>query len=125
MEDAESDLADGNLGGALDDQARAMDALRDGLQELGRALAGDRPPGGENQGNEGQQGNRAGRAVDRDPLGRQSGEGGQLGSAESIGEGPEAQRRARDLMDEIRRRSGERDRPEIELDYLRRLLDRF
>ncbi|CTQ48598.1 DUF4175 domain-containing protein [Jannaschia donghaensis] len=125
MEDAEQDLADGNLGGALDDQARAMDALRDGMQELGRALAGDRPPGSDQPGNQGQQGDRPGRAIDRDPLGRQSGEGGQIGSTESLGEGPEAQRRARDLMDEIRRRSGERDRPELELDYLRRLLDRF
>src|SRR6056297_1115247 len=32
---------------------------------------------------------------------------------------------ARDLLDEIRRRSGEGARPDIELDYLRRLLDRF
>lgn len=124
MEDAEQDLAQGNLGGALDDQARAMDALRDGMQELGRALAGE-PREGEQQGSEGQGGTRAGRAADRDPLGRQSGEGGQLGSSEALGEGPNAQRRARDLQDEIRRRSGERDRPQIELDYLRRLLDRF
>ena len=29
------------------------------------------------------------------------------------------------LLDEIRRRSGDLGRPEIELDYLRRLLDRF
>jgi hypothetical protein len=34
-------------------------------------------------------------------------------------------RRAGELLDEIRRRSGETERPEIELDYLRRLLDRF
>jgi hypothetical protein len=33
--------------------------------------------------------------------------------------------RAREILDEIRRRSGELGRPEIELDYLRRLLDRF
>jgi hypothetical protein len=33
--------------------------------------------------------------------------------------------RARDLLDEIRRRSGDLGRPELELDYLRRLLDRF
>ena len=34
-------------------------------------------------------------------------------------------KRARELMDEIRRRAGERTRPEEELDYLRRLLERF
>tara|TARA_R110002111_G_scaffold201000_5_gene266264 strand:+ start:668 stop:814 length:147 start_codon:yes stop_codon:yes gene_type:complete len=48
-----------------------------------------------------------------------------LGSQESLGKGPDAARRARDLMDEIRRRSGQRDRPKVELDYLKRLLERF
>jgi len=33
--------------------------------------------------------------------------------------------RARRLLDEIRRRSGETERPEVERDYLNRLLDRF
>ena len=123
MEDAERDLADGNLGGALDDQARAMDALRDGMQELGRAMAGERQ---ENPGEgRGQAGMQNGQAMDRDPLGRQSGEGGQFGTDENFLNGPDAARRAQDLMDEIRRRSGERERPQVELDYLRRLLERF
>ncbi|WP_281825831.1 DUF4175 domain-containing protein [Jannaschia rubra] len=124
MRDAERDLADGNLGGALDDQSRAMDALRDGMQELGRALAGERSEG-EESGEQGQAGNRQGMGIDRDPLGRQSGLGGQLGTDNNTLDGPEAARRARDLMEELRRRSGERDRPKLELDYLRRLLERF
>ena len=33
--------------------------------------------------------------------------------------------RARELLEELRRRSAEQSRPEEELDYLRRLLDRF
>ncbi|MEO9897563.1 MAG: DUF4175 family protein, partial [Paracoccaceae bacterium] len=33
--------------------------------------------------------------------------------------------RARDLLDEIRRRSAEGQRPDEELDYLKRLLERF
>jgi hypothetical protein len=33
--------------------------------------------------------------------------------------------RARELLDEIRRRAGELQRPQLELDYLRRLLDLF
>jgi hypothetical protein len=33
--------------------------------------------------------------------------------------------RAQDLLDEIRRRSGEAGRPAEELDYLKRLLDMF
>jgi hypothetical protein len=32
---------------------------------------------------------------------------------------------ARELLDEIRCRSGEQSRPQLELDYLRRLLDLF
>jgi len=34
-------------------------------------------------------------------------------------------KRARELMDEIRRRAGDRTRPMEELQYLDRLLDRF
>jgi len=37
----------------------------------------------------------------------------------------EAFRRSRELLDELRRRSAEQGRPEIELDYLRRLLEPF
>jgi hypothetical protein len=33
--------------------------------------------------------------------------------------------RARRIFDELRRRSGERGRPELELDYIDRLLRRF
>ena len=126
MRDAERDLADNNLGGALDDQARAMDALRDGMQELGRALVEDRPEGAPGQDpGEGQRGGQVGQAGNRDPLGRESGEGGRLGTDDEMIGGIDPAQRARDLMDEIRRRSGERERPELELDYLRRLLDRF
>ncbi|MFO6464166.1 DUF4175 domain-containing protein [Jannaschia sp. KMU-145] len=124
MRRAEEDLGRGSLGEALDDQAEAMDALRDGMQELGRAMAEERQQGNPGEG-EGQAATPGGGAFDRDPLGRQSGQGGRLGTDESFLNGPDAARRARDLMDEIRRRSGERDRPQLELDYLRRLLERF
>jgi len=33
--------------------------------------------------------------------------------------------RAREILDELRRRSGERFRPKLELDYIERLLHRF
>ncbi|MEL6318812.1 MAG: DUF4175 family protein, partial [Pseudomonadota bacterium] len=63
--------------------------------------------------------------VTRDPFGRASGDGGALegGGVEIPGESPAS--RARDLLDELRRRSGERERPLFELEYLDRLLDRF
>jgi Flp pilus assembly CpaE family ATPase len=34
-------------------------------------------------------------------------------------------RRTREIVDELRRRRGERERPPLELDYLDRLLDQF
>jgi hypothetical protein len=58
-------------------------------------------------------------------LGRQAGNAGSLGSDENFEQREEAFRRARDLLDEIRRRSADQDRPNIELEYLRRLLDQF
>ena len=60
-----------------------------------------------------------------DPLGRQAGNNGSMGTDQSYEEREEAFRRARDLLDEIRRRSADQTRPDVELEYLRRLLDRF
>ena len=34
-------------------------------------------------------------------------------------------KRAREIRDELRRRSGDRSRPEVELDYIDRLLRQF
>ncbi len=122
MRDAIEELEGGELADALDSQSEAMEALREGMEALGEALAaddGDEPGQGQADGNM-----RADRPTE-DPLGRQSGNGGALGSEEAFEQREEAFRRARDLLDEIRRRSAEQDRSEIELDYLRRLLDRF
>ena len=63
----------------------------------------------------------------RDPFGRQP--GGAFGSAVD-GEGVKVpdqmeMRRARQILDELRRRAGERERPVIERDYIERLLRRF
>ena len=61
----------------------------------------------------------------RDPLGRQMGNTGQFGTDENLLQGEDVYRRAEELLGEIRRRSAEQNRPEVERDYLRRLLDRF
>ncbi|MDU8946064.1 TIGR02302 family protein [Ovoidimarina sediminis] len=121
MENAEEALRDEDFAGALDDQSEAIDALREGMRELGEAMA-------QQQGQPGQQGDAAGTAnqlARRDPLGREAGPDGRLGTDEELLQGEDIYRRARDLLDEIRRRSAEQSRPEAELDYLRRLLDRF
>ncbi|MFV0358236.1 TIGR02302 family protein [Tropicimonas sp.] len=120
MSDAEGALEDGDLAGALDDQSRAMEAMREGMRNLGEALAQQRQQGGQ-----GQQTGNADNGLRRDPLGREVGNSGSLGTEDSLLPGEDIYRRAHDLLEEIRRRASDRERPPAELDYLRRLLDRF
>ncbi|HRK41607.1 MAG TPA: DUF4175 domain-containing protein [Gemmobacter sp.] len=122
MQEAERALREGDLSGALDRQAEAMDAMRDGMRALGEAQAeADRRDA------EGSDGERlAERETSRDPLGREPGENGRrIGSDRNLLQGQDVERRAQDLLDEIRRRSGEQNRSESERDYLKRLLDLF
>ena len=122
MEEAEEALRRGDLDGALDRQADAMEAMRDGMQNLGEALAQEqreqRGADGENQefGSADPNG--------RDPLGREQGETARIGSDENMVQNDPNQR-AQELLDEIRRRSGDLARPGEELDYLKRLLQLF
>lgn len=122
MGEAEGALRDGDTAGALDRQADAIEGLREGLREMARdmrqAEAGQ--PGGQS-GPEGE----AFSDGRNDPLGRPLGSRGDVGANEEMVPDADAAARARGLLDEIRRRSGEQARPQIELDYLRRLLDRF
>lgn len=125
MDGAEDALRDGDLAEAIDQQAEAMDALRDGLRNLGQALAENQMDELE-EGQGTQTGNAEGRPEPerRDPLGRQIGNSGQFGTEESMLQ-DEINRRAEELLQELRNRSADQERPQLELDYLRRLLDRF
>jgi uncharacterized protein (TIGR02302 family) len=121
MQEAEESLRQDDLAGALDNQSEAMEALREGMRELGEQMA-------QQQGQPGQQGEAMGQANEmgrRDPLGRETGQNGRIGTDQQLLQGEDVYRRAEELLDEIRRRSGEQTRPEEERDYLRRLLDRF
>ena len=75
MDRAERALRDGDLSGALDDQARAMEALREGMRQLGDMMARNQQPGqGQNDQQAGQANGPGG--TRRDPLGRDpNGEG--------------------------------------------------
>ncbi len=121
MDQAERDLREGALANAIDNQSQAMEALREGMRSLGEALAQEERNQQHGQGM--QESDR--RANDRDPLGRNQGSNGTTGSDERADLNGDAYGRARELLDEIRRRSGETARPEVERDYLKRLLDRF
>ncbi|ASM71209.1 MULTISPECIES: TIGR02302 family protein [Roseobacteraceae] len=121
MEGAEEALRNGDNAGAIDNQAQAMEALREGMRALGEAMAQEERDSQPGQGTA--QGDR--RAEARDPLGRTPGANGGTGTEEGLLQGEDVYRRARELLDEIRRRSAQGERPEVELDYLERLLDRF
>ncbi|WP_348540249.1 TIGR02302 family protein [Ruegeria sp. R14_0] len=120
MEGAEEALRSDDLAEAIDRQSEAMEALREGMRSLGEALA-------QNQQNQPGQGAQEGdmQANNRDPLGRSPGANGTISTDENLLQGEDVYRRARELLDEIRRRTGETDRPQIELEYLKRLLERF
>jgi hypothetical protein len=119
MKDAVGALDQGDPARANEAQAEALDQLMQGQQQMLKALAdrfGSRPG-----------------AAPRDQLlsqqpdpGQRSQEGNGLIDTGDV-KLPEAAdlQRARQILDELRRRSAEQFRPKIERDYLRRLLDRF
>ncbi|MXU63986.1 TIGR02302 family protein [Oceanomicrobium pacificus] len=122
MNAARDSLSEEDFGAALDRQAEAIDALRDGLDQLNqeqRQANGQSQPGQAQDGGEGQA------SSQQDPLGRALGSTGGIQTDESLLPELDSLERAREIIDEIRRRAGEADRPKPELDYLKRLLDRF
>ncbi|NRB05259.1 MAG: DUF4175 family protein, partial [Rhodobacteraceae bacterium] len=122
MDNAEDSLRQRDFSDAIDNQSQAMEALREGMRALGEQMAQQQ----QQQQGQGQGMSEADRmAENRDPLGRMPGANGDIGTDESLLQGDDVYRRARELLDEIRRRSGEGERPDVELDYLKRLLDRF
>lgn len=94
-------------------RAGSRQAMRRMMQRFGRRLGMMRGRPGWRRGDR------------RDPFGRRrEGTGGLNTSDIKIPEESELQR-AREIMDELRRRAGERRRPKLERDYIDRLLRRF
>lgn len=121
MEEAERALRDGDLSGALDRQAEALEALRNGIGDLNDALSEEQQQEGSDGGSQLSQDDPNG----RDPLGRNTGNALRNGSDENLLQGDDVYRRADELLGEIRRRAGDQTRPETERSYLKRLLDLF
>lgn len=121
---AEGHLGQGDANRAFNAQGRALEALRKGAQGMAeRMMQGQ----GQAQGQEGQQpggarpGQRAGEE-DTDPLGRPTrARRYDPGSNVRVPGEIEAQR-ARRVLEELRKRLGEPNRPQEELDYYERLL---
>ncbi|WP_051608967.1 TIGR02302 family protein [Fodinicurvata fenggangensis] len=122
MRSARDSLQDGQPGQAGDAQARALDQLQQGMDSLLENFAQQMGQGAP-QGATGPPGQDGGQG--RDPLGRRyGGDGRSQGDAVQLPEAGDLQR-AREILDELRQRSGQRDRPEMEREYLDRLLEQF
>ncbi|MEO9514273.1 MAG: TIGR02302 family protein [Paracoccaceae bacterium] len=122
MDNAEDALRQRDFAEAIDNQSQAMDALREAMRSLGEAMAQEQQ---EQQGGQGQA-EAGGPQGENDPLGRPNGPYDPESDLRGFVPGQEdLYGRARDLLDEIRRRSAEGQRSEEELDYLKRLLERF
>ncbi len=123
MGDAADALEQGDLPEALDRQADAMEALREGMRQFDEAMANQQA---QRQGEQGSNPGEGRRSSQRDPLGRSpDGNNGATATDSPLEDGEDVYRRAQELMEELRRRSGEGDRPDLERDYLKRLLDQF
>lgn len=124
MRSARESLQQGRPGVAADAQAQAVDAMQragqDMMQQLEEQMARQQ---GQGPGQAAQPRPSAQRG--RDPLGRSMrNNGGMDTRGVEIPEESDLSR-ARDVLDELYRRSGDRTRAPFELDYYRRLLDRF
>jgi uncharacterized protein (TIGR02302 family) len=122
MGDAENALGEGNSDRAIDGQGRAIDAMRRGAQGLAQQLQQQMGQGPGPYGQPGRLGpaNRA--EQETDPLGRPL-RGRDYGDDTTVKVPGEIDaQRARRILEELRRRFGEAFRPQLELDYIERLL---
>jgi uncharacterized protein (TIGR02302 family) len=114
MREAEKALDDENLGRAVQQQTLALDRLRQGTQSVAeqmlQSMASRMGQGGQRN---------------KDPFGRpERTQGPDLGTSVKVPDEIDIQR-AREILEELRRRLSEPTRPMLELDYLERLIQQF
>ena len=107
MGEAAGALGQNDLGEAGDQQGRALEALRQGSRAMAEQMSRARA----------RQGSGPGEANNRDPLGRQNDPGDSVKVPDEI-----TVQEARKILEELRKRLGERSRPPAEIDYLERLV---
>jgi uncharacterized protein (TIGR02302 family) len=121
MGDASGRLGEGNADGAVDSQGAALEALRKGAQKLAEAMQqgdGDQP--GDGPGNT--KGRQQAGPNGTDPLGRPMRHNEFLDDYSVKIPGEIDVQRVRRILEELRRRLADPSRPQIELDYIERLL---
>jgi uncharacterized protein (TIGR02302 family) len=122
MGEAEGELGQGDADSAVDSQGRALEAMRKGAQGLAQQMQQNGMGMGPGQpGRNGRQ--RA--QQNTDPLGRPL-HGREYGDDVTVKVPGEIDaQRARRILEELRKRFGESSRPQLELDYIERLLQGF
>ncbi len=121
MGDAGGRLGEGNADAAVDSQGKALEALRKGAQSLADAMQqGDGDQAGDGPGD--RMGRQQAGPNGTDPLGRPL-RGREWGDELSkMIPGEMDVQRVRRILEELRRRLSDPSRPQIELDYIERLL---
>ncbi|MEO8419568.1 MAG: TIGR02302 family protein [Hyphomicrobium sp.] len=113
MDNAQQALEKGDTETALGDQSEALDQMRQGAQKMSEGM---QEGGASRVGQNGEQ---------RDPLGRpQRFQGPDAGNSVKVPDEIDMQR-AREILEELRKRLAQPSRPTMELDYYERLLRRF
>jgi uncharacterized protein (TIGR02302 family) len=122
MGEAEGELGEGDAEGAVDSQGSALESMRKGAQGLAQQM--QQSGMGPGPGQLGRNG-RARAEQNTDPLGRPL-RGRDYGDDVTVKVPGEIDaQRARRILEELRKRFGESSRPQIELDYIERLLKDF
>ena len=125
MHEATGALQRGQAGAAIDPQTEALDQLQQGARELAKQLR-QRENSFADQGDDSGATDRDGPdGGDRDPFGRPLSSNGTYDQGDVKIPDAGILQKSREILDELRRRAGERARPELELDYIERLLRRF
>jgi uncharacterized protein (TIGR02302 family) len=124
MGEAEGQLGEGDADSAVDSEGRALEAMRKGAQGLAQQMQQNGMGMGPGPGQPGRTG-RARAQQDTDPLGRPL-HGREYGDDVTVKVPGEIDaQRARRILEELRKRFGEGFRPQLELDYIERLLKDF
>jgi len=127
MRGAAEALKRGQPGQAIGPQTDALDQLQQAAREFAQRMQQRLGPGIGRSG-EGEVGatDRPPRdQIERDPFGRPTSNDGFYDQGDVKIPEQSTLQKSREILDELRRRAGERFRPEIELDYIERLLKRF
>jgi len=121
MGDAGDQLGEGDADNAVDSQGRALEAMRKGQQGMAQSMQ-QQMGQGQGPGNPGRTG-QARANSETDPLGRPRRNGRDYGDDTTVKVPGEIDvQRARRILEELRKRFGESFRPQLELDYIERLL---